>query len=155
MKREATNPTSATPGACYRVSPSLNRQAGGPDGKGWNRLAIIPVEPIDRCLLRPKSRQAALDTLRGMGHFGVPTAYYACTLTGLCQACSLPQQPREPWLDSWEIEEAANDTLLIHSIGAAGVPVHTFTGWTAFMLGVDAPMLRRHIEGGRTTWRAA
>ncbi|WP_432263573.1 hypothetical protein [Cupriavidus sp. TMH.W2] len=137
------------------MSPSLNRQPAGHDGKGWNRLAIIPMEPIDRCLLRPKYRQAALDTLRGMGRFGEPTAYYACTSAGACQACGLTRQPREPWLESWEIEEATNGALFICSIGAARAPVHTFTGWSALLQGVDAPMLRRHIENGRSTWRAA
>lgn len=152
---ESASPPSGSHGPCYRVSPSLNRQPAGHDGKGWNRLAIIPMEPIDRCLLRPKYRQAALDTLRGMGHSGDPTAYYACTSAGVCQACSLTHQPREPWLDSWELEEAANETLFIREIGAGGAPVHTFKGWSALMHGVDAPMLRRHFENGRITWRAA
>ncbi|WP_454740330.1 hypothetical protein [Cupriavidus necator] len=148
-------PPSTAIGPCYRVSPSLDRSPAGHDGKGWNRLAFIPMDPIDRCLLRPKYRQAAPDTLRGMGHYGVPTAYYACTSAGPCGACSLPQQPREPWLDFWEVEEAPKGALLIHKIGNPGAPVRTFTDWAAFMRGVDAPMLRRHIENTRTTWRAA
>lgn len=155
MQSEMANPPPVVPGPCYRVSPSLNRQPAGHDGRGWNRLAIIPMEPIERCLLRPKYRQAALDTLRGMGRFGEPTAYYACTSAGACQACSLTQQPREPWLASWEIEEAANGTLFIHQIGTASAPAHTFNDWSALLSGLDAPMLRRHIEDGRITWRAA
>ncbi|WP_342051342.1 MULTISPECIES: hypothetical protein [unclassified Cupriavidus] len=137
------------------MSPGLNRQPAGHDGKGWNRLAIISMEPIERCLLRPKYRQAALDTLRGMGRFGEPTAYYACTSAGSCQDCSLMQQPREPWIDSWEIEEAGDGTLFIHQIGTTSAPAYTFSGWSALLNGVAAPMLRRHIEDGRTTWRAA
>lgn len=155
MQREPTNPLPSVVGPCYRVTPSLNREPAGLDGKGWNRLAIAPMEPIDRCLLRPKYRQAALDTLRGMGPHGVPTAYYACTSSGACKACSLTQQSREPWLDSWEIEEAANGTLFIRLIGVDDAPAHTFNGWAALLHGVDAPMLRRHIEHGRITWRAA
>ncbi len=76
MMSVSANPPSTAIGPCYRVRPSLDRSPAGHDGKGWNRLAIIPMDPIDRCLLRPKYRQAALDTLRGMGHYGVPTAYY-------------------------------------------------------------------------------
>ncbi|QYY33585.1 hypothetical protein K2O51_31660 (plasmid) [Cupriavidus pinatubonensis] len=139
----------------YRVSPALDRRPAGRDGQGWNRLAIIPMEPLDRCLLRPKYRQAALDTLRGMGHFGVATAYDACTSAGPCNGCNLAQHPREPWQDSWEVEEKVQGPLFIHHIGTQGSPVHSLASWSAFMRDIDAPTLRRHIDGGRTTWRAA
>jgi hypothetical protein len=145
------------PNGCadYRVQPSLDRRPGGHDGKGWNRLAIVPMEPIQRCLLRPKYRQAALDTLRGMGRQGVATAYQACTSSGPCGGCHLTAQPREPWLSSWEVDEAAGGTVFVHEIGVTAAPVHSFPSWTSFMGSIDVPALRRHMDGTRATWRAA
>lgn len=87
----------------YFLEPSWEHNPKGPDGQGWNRLAIIALEPSPRCSMRPRSRQAALDTLRGMARFGVITAYDECTGQGRCATCPVACRDRLAWPDSAKI----------------------------------------------------
>ena len=73
----------------FKVSVGGRHNPRGPDGKGWNRIAIHGLEPTTRCSMRPVSRQAGLDTLRGMAQFGVASEYKDCTSALPCSACPL------------------------------------------------------------------
>lgn len=64
--------------------PAPQRDPRGPDGQGWNRLAIL-AQPRDQCALRPQTYAAwreAQDTRRAAyGHYGT------CGRAGSCDGC--------------------------------------------------------------------
>lgn len=69
-------------------------KAGGPDGKGWNRLSLNAHMgmPLDQCALRPRSypmlAEAWRDTrLARWGNYG------RCTNGGDCNSCPLLTSP--------------------------------------------------------------
>lgn len=142
----------------YRLRFSLNRDPGGPDGSGWNRLAIHPMEPMERCALRPRSRQAALDTLRGMAHFGNVCAYSPCSQSAAdCRNCPTATHEREEWQASWLIREdsSGNPWLLANADLGFSAFGYRYRSWRALMHAVNVPTLRRQLDKHGAYWIAA
>jgi len=130
----------------------------GPDGKGWNRIAIIGLSPIDRCILMPKTRQAALDTLRGLARHGSITSYDECKNGKLsCQSCPVATKERDPWNDAWHIREDAQGIVwLLGNVDKAFSGLgYAYKGWAALMAAVDVPMLQRMQDTTGFYWIAA
>lgn len=142
----------------YRFPFPSSHRPKGPDGQGWNRLAIIPLAPADRCILMPQTRQGALDTLRGMAHWGVITAYYPClNVNADCASCGVVTRPREAWHPDWHVREDEHGGVwVLHDVtlGFNGPGVR-HKSWREFMGAVDAPKLERRINQHGTYWIAA
>lgn len=133
-------------GAAYRIEICNSHDPRGPDGQGWNRLSIINLEPHDRCMLRPKTRPAALDTARGMARHGSVFSYEDC-IGRSCEECKVGNAEREQWKPEW---------LLIEDDGRGGVWLHAdlekdsfgyyYPSWEALFRAVDVPALTRKID---------
>lgn len=146
------------PAIDYRVRLAAAHDPKGPDGKGWNRLAIFGLGPTDRCILMPKTRQAALDTLRGMARHGSITSYDVCTNgQAPCQSCPVATKERDPWNDGWHIREDARGIVwLLGDVDKAfSGRGYYFKDWAALMAAVDVPMLQRLHDSTGYYWLAA
>lgn len=142
----------------YRVRLADEHDPKGPDGKGWNRLAIIGLGPSDRCILMPRTRQAALDTLRGMARLGSVTSYDECKNgQSSCQSCPIAMKERDPWNDGWHIREDAQGIVwLLGNIDKAfSGRGYAFKGWATLMAAVEVPMLQRMRDNTGFYWIAA
>lgn len=141
----------------YRTKIDDTHNPKGPDGQGWNRMAIIGIRAHDRCILRPRTWQGAIDTLRGMARNGVPTAYLDCISDMLsCEHCTVVTHKKDPWSASWHIrEDSAGHVWLLGDIGLgfAGHG-HCFETWAALMKEIDVPMLKRMKDGQGFYWVA-
>lgn len=129
----------------YRVRLADKHDPRGPDGKGWNRIAIIGLSPIDRCSLLPRTRQAALDTLRGMARHGSITSYDECESgKSPCHACPVATKERDPWNAAWHIREDGKGIVwLLGSVDKAFAGRgYAYKDWAALMAAVDVPMLQ-------------
>ena len=130
----------------YRLVAGTSHNPRGPDGQGWNRMAILPLTPSDRCMLRPKTKQAALDTARGMARFGSIVSYEDCC-SKACAQCAVASTDREEWKPEW---------LLIADDQRGGVWLHAdlekdsfgyyYKSWEALFRGIDIPQLKRKID---------
>ena len=141
----------------YRVRIDGTHNPKGPDGQGWNRMAIIGIGSHDRCTLMPITRQGALDTLRGMSKYGNPTAYSDCISNTPCHQCSVATKPKDAWRDEWHIRE--DPTGLVWLLGniekgfsGFGYP---YKHWAALMNDVEVPMLKRMSDSQGLYWVAA
>lgn len=141
----------------HRLKIDLGRTASGPDGKGWNRISIIPMDPLDRCALLPQTRQAALDTLRGMAAFGVTTAYLPCTGPASCNSCNKTTAPKDPWNAMWHIREDSQGMVwLLGDIAKAFAGFgYAYKSWRALMASVEVPPLTRKIDETGAYWIAS
>ena len=138
----------------YRVRVDDAHNPKGPDGQGWNRMAIIGIRSHDRCVLLPLTRQAALDTLRGMAKFGVPTAYADCKNNSPCHQCPVSTKKKEAWKDDWHIREDSHGLVwLLGSIdkGFAGFG-YSYKSWSALMSEIEVPMLKRASDAQGFYW---
>lgn len=129
----------------------------GPDGQGRNRLAIWSLSPTTRCELRPKTKAAALDTLRGMAKLGNPTAYEPCTYEGECTSCPRKLKARDPWRAEWCIREDMHGNVwMIGSVeaGFAGRG-YCFAHWGKLLDSIEVPMLKRQQDATGFYWVAA
>ena len=145
--------------ACdYRVRLQDTYDPRGPDGKGWNRMAIIGLGPHDRCMLMPKTRQAALDTLRGMARYGSITSYEECPNgKSACLACPIAIREKDHWNDIWHIREDNNGHVWLLGnveLGFAGFG-YFYKSWAALMADVDVPMLKRMKDNQGFYWISA
>lgn len=141
----------------YKVFFDGRHNPRGPDGLGWNRMAIHGLQPSTRCSMRPISRQAALDTLRGMAQFGVASEYKDCISSLPCSACHLIAKDKDPWVDSWSIRESENGSVcLLGSVdlGFSGSG-YCFSSWESLMCSVEVPQLKRQQDSGGFFWVAA
>lgn len=87
-------------------------KANGPDGQGWNRMAIT-FEPQDQCALRPSTKEAFLESLRGSS-FATYGHYGACIKRGQCEACPLFRKA--------PLEMSAFDSRVMVRIDETGAP---------------------------------
>ena len=140
----------------YRVCIDGRHNPKGTDGRGWNRMAIHGLEPTTRCSMRPVSRQAALDTLRGMAKLGVATEYKCCVSDKACNDCHLITKAKDPWVDSWSLRESANGNVWL-----LGDPELGFTGsgycfkdWADLLVSVEVPELKRMQNAHGFFWVA-
>lgn len=137
----------------YRVRIDDTHNPKGPDGQGWNRMAIIGIGSHDRCTLMPITRQGALDTLRGMARYGNPTVYSDCISNTPCHQCSVATKPK----DEWHIREDSTGRIwLLGNIekGFAGFG-YSYKHWAALMNDVEVPMLKRMSDSQGLYWVAA
>lgn len=134
----------------YRTQIEDGYDPRGPDGQGRNRLGIhLSCEPIVRCVLRPRTRQGALDTLRGMAHHGSPTAYDEC-VGGPCAACTTACASREVWQESSRVLEVGERVVM------EGPARREFRSWEELLRAVDVPALaRRQDAAGVFFWTMA
>lgn len=112
------------PPVSYLITVPHPRMPRGPDGRGWNRLSINPMAPVERCSLKPVTRQAALDTARGMAQFGNKFAYDHCERDGDCTSCAHATRYRDDWNPGWIIREDDN--------GHVWLLGNQEKGWAAF-----------------------
>ena len=102
----------------YLKAPSYD--PCGPDGQGWNRMAILGT-CFDECALRPKTEMAfwlvAKDTTRAMyGHYG------PCERNGQCGEC--------PWNADGDWPFAAREVLVrVDNDGAPWLMNKKEKGW--------------------------
>ena len=142
----------------YRVRLPDTYDPKGPDGKGWNRIAIFGLSPSDRCILMPKTRQSALDTLRGMARHGSITSYEECSNgKSPCHSCPVATKERDPWNDGWHIREDAQGIIwLLGNVDKAFSGFgYAYKGWAALLAVVDVPMLQRMQDSHGFYWIAA
>jgi hypothetical protein len=141
----------------YRALLDDGYNPRGPDGQGWNRLAIHPLRPTVRCILRPTTRQAALDTARGMARLGVITAYGECTSNLQCSACSRGSNEREKWQPGWLIREDSQGRVWLLGNRERGWASfgYCYPHWEAIISSVDVPMLKRHTDEHGFYWTDA
>lgn len=142
----------------YRVRLADKYDPKGPDGKGWNRIAIFGLSPIDRCILLPTTRQAALDTLRGMARHGSITSYDDCKSgRSPCHACPVATTERGSWNVGWHIREDGRGIVwLLGSVERAFAGRgYAYRNWAALMAAVDVPMLQRKQDSTGFYWIAA
>ena len=141
----------------YRIQLDLGRHPAGPDGKGWNRLSVIVMDPKDRCALLPTTRQAALDTLRGMAKFGSVTAYLPCTSASGCAACPRVLREREAWNDAWHLREDQQGNVWLLgdvALGFSGFG-YAYKSWRTLLAAIEVPQLHRLIDATGPYWIAA
>ncbi|MBG6083077.1 hypothetical protein, partial [Rubrivivax gelatinosus] len=130
----------------------------GPDGQGRNRLGLWSLSPTPRCSLRPQTRQAALDTARGMAFFGSITSYGACTeKAGNCSACQRHLRPRDTWREGWCLrEDLRGNVWLVGDAGAGfGGRGYAFANWEGLFDEVEVPALKRLQDAAGFYWAAA
>lgn len=140
----------------YRVRIDDTHNPKGPDGQGWNRMAIIGIGSHDRCTLMPITRQGALDTLRGMARYGNPTVYSDCISNTPCHQCSVATKQKDAWRDEWHIrEDSTGRVWLLGNIekGFAGFG-YSYKHWAALMNDVEVPMLKRMSDSQGLYWVA-
>lgn len=140
---------------------SDRRPARGPDGGGWNRLAIHSMTPMPRCALRPLSRQAAIDTARGMARAGEPNWYGLCeplgSNCGECKRCARSIEPEAEWHPEWCIrEDSHNHVWLLGSreLMFAGRG-YVYGSWEALFRSIAVPELKRMEDANGFYWVAA
>lgn len=141
----------------YRVRIDDTHNPKGPDGQGWNRMAIIAIDSHDRCTLMPITRQGALDTLRGMARYGNPTVYSDCICNAPCHQCSVATKQKDAWRDQWHIrEDSSGRVWLLGNIekGFAGFG-YSYKDWAALMNDVEVPMLKRMTDSQGMYWVSA
>ncbi|ABM96887.1 hypothetical protein [Methylibium petroleiphilum] len=129
----------------------------GPDGQGRNRLGLWSLSPTTRCELRPMTKPAALDTLRGMAKLGNPTAYGMCTYEGECTNCPRKLKARDPWRAEWCLREDLHGNVwMIGSVeaGFAGRG-YCFSNWEKLLDEIEVPMLKRQQDATGFYWVAA
>jgi len=139
----------------YRVRLPDEHDPRGPDGKGWNRIAIFGLGPYDRCTLRPKTRQAALDTLRGMARYGSITSYEECSNgKSPCHTCPVANKAREEWNNNWHIrEDLQQNVWLLGDIEKAFSGFgYAYKNWAALLFDVEVPMLKRMNDAHGFYW---
>lgn len=142
----------------FRVRLPDTHDPKGPDGKGWNRLAIFGLGPYDRCIRMPKTRQAALDTLRGMARFGSITSYDECSNgKSPCHTCLVATKERDPWNNGWHVrEDSQGNVWLLGNVDKAFSGFgYCYKSWAALMAVVDVPMLQRMRDNNGFYWIAA
>lgn len=128
----------------------------GPDRRGWNRMAIHSMEPSERCLLRPRSRQAALDFLRGMFLPALATYYGDCTHPEKqCAKCVRGTREREAWRPEWIIREDHDKQVRLLDNARLGfaAPGRCFVSWAALLDEVNVPELQRKSDETGFYWR--
>lgn len=129
----------------FKLSFPDARQPSGPDGRGWNRLSINTLSPTDRCMLRPRSRQACLDLARGMARMAPITTYSPCEGSA-CAECKFNSK-REPWVSSWVISEDSNrGGVWLMGSKAPDAFGHYFPSWEALSRAHELPPLKRVID---------
>lgn len=138
----------------YRLRIEDTRDPKGPDGRGWNRLAIFGLDSHARCSRRPATRQGALDTLRGMARFGNPLAYQDCVSSLPCAQCRIATAPKEPWNSAWHLREDAQGLVWLLGDIAKGFGGYgyCYKGWGALLADVDVPMLQRRQDAQGFYW---
>lgn len=139
-----------------RISLDSTHNPRGIDGRGWNRIAIHGMQPTMRCTLKPNSRQAALDTLRGMAQFGVATEYRHCTSTQACENCAVVTKEKDPWDSSWAIKEDGHGKVWLlgcAKLGFAGKG-YCFADWESLLANIEVPMLKRMVNTSGHYWVA-
>ena len=141
----------------YRLKIDDNRKPAGRDGKGWNRLAIIPMAPTTRCALKPRYRQAALDTLRGMASFGELTAYDPCDHQESCDGCRQVTRERDDWQPEWLIREDQKGHVWLLGNRARGWAAfgYCYANWKALMDTTHIPRLQRYNDETGFYWAEA
>ena len=139
----------------YRVTLYAPHNPRGPDGRGWNRMSLQAIEPTPRCTLRPKSREAALDHLRGVKLPALAPFYDDCTAPGAsCAKCERATAKRDPWRREWCIREdqAGRPWLaLSFSTGWAGW-AYFYPTWAALLNAIEVPELARKRDGTGFYW---
>lgn len=148
--------TTTNKAVSYRVRVDDTHNPRGPDGQGWNRLSIVGIGSHDRCTLMPITRQGALDTLRGMARYGVPTAYSDCINNATCCQCPVATKQKDKWQDAWHIrEDAKGHVWLLGNVekGFSGFG-HCYKNWAALMSDVEVPMLKRMSDRHGLYWIA-
>lgn len=141
----------------YRVSVDDSHNPKGPDGRGWNRMAIIGLSASARCTLRPTTRQGALDTLRGMRFYGNPTAYDECISKSPCHSCGVANAKRDPWNAEWHLREDSQGRVWLlgnAELGFAGQG-YCYNDWGRLMAKIEVPMLKRQNDKQGFYWVAA
>ncbi len=142
----------------YQIKPAGRHDPRGPDGKGWNRVAIHALEPTARCAMRPRSRQAALDALRGMAGPELATYYGECNGPSLgCRTCKRATKVRDPWNPEWVLREDSTGNVWLlgnAAVGFAGKG-HCFADWQALMDDIAVPHLRRQSDCTGFYWSVA
>jgi hypothetical protein len=130
----------------FRLVADRSHNPRGPDGQGWNRMAILPLTPSDRCMLRPRTRQAALDTARGMARFGSIVSYEDCC-GHTCSQCKIANADREEWKPEWLlIEDDARGGVWLHADLEKDSFGHYYKSWEALTRAIHVPQLRRLID---------
>lgn len=129
----------------YLITLPEPRSPRGPDGKGWNRLSINPMGPIDRCSLKPLSRQAALDTARGMAQYGNPIAYGRCEGSRGCSTCAHANRERDDWSGTWLIREDDKGHVWLLGNREKGWAArgYSYASWESLMNTTWLPKLKR------------
>lgn len=133
----------------FQIRLDSRHRPEGPDGEGRNRLAIHTLEPTPRCVLRPLTWQAALDTLRGMAHHGGDPCSYGPCVGAKCETCGVADGPRIPWDPGFRVREREGRVVV------EGRTPQVFSSWSDMMKAMDAPALRRAIDGNGVYWMAA
>lgn len=141
-----------------RICAPDTRRAGGPDGQGWNRLAIHVFTPEDRCSQRPRTWQAAVDTYRGMAQLGVFTSYEPCEGSeDGCASCHITRTQKDPWVSTWVIREDGNGLVWVLGSQEMGFSAkgYAFNSWEMLTRAIDVPKLVRLQDNTGLYWRAA
>lgn len=76
-----------------RLNPPPHRPSG-PDGQGWNRLAVLVPDPQPQCALRPRTYAALVEQDRGT-RFATYGHYGRCS-GGTCETCPMRRQAGAP-----------------------------------------------------------
>ena len=139
----------------YRLTIDSAHNPKGPDGQGRNRLGINPMDPFDRCAMRPKSKAAAMDLLRGMLSATMPTAFDLCDGNG-CASCPRATKGREPWNPLWIIREDDQGRPWLLSVGRGFESFgYGYKSWAALIQCTEVPMLIRDKDQHGLFYRAA
>lgn len=141
----------------YLTRLDLDYKPKGPDGQGRNRLAINVMEPSPRCLLRPRSRQAALDYLRGIRLPELATYYDGCTHPeSKCSKCVRATRARESWRPEWIVREDQNKQVWLLDNAKLGFAAsgRCFGSWRALLDEVAVPELKRKTDLTGFFWQA-
>ena len=143
-----------TPPVSYLITLPDPRTPRGPDGQGWNRLSINPMGPIDRCALKPQSRQAALDTARGMAQFGNKIAYGRCEGDRDCTSCAHANRERDDWNPAWLIreDEKGHVWLLGNQENGWAAFGYCYASWEVLMNKTWLPKLERRQDATGFYW---
>ncbi|TXG99964.1 MAG: hypothetical protein E6R08_00595 [Nevskiaceae bacterium] len=107
-------------------------------------------------MLKPSTRQAALDTARGMKLPELAVWYGLCTQPDRpCCECPLEQHKRSAWQPSFRVREISDGRLALHA-GLSTEMSSEAASWAELVQRWDVPKLRRQTsqEGG-FEWVAA
>jgi len=158
MSQQVIQTAAGQPAAANRrLQLSDPHDPRGPDGQGRNRLGIWSMSPTPRCSLRPQTRQAALDTARGMAALGSITSYGDCTSNEPCASCSRQRKARDPWNPNWCLREDQHGNVWLLGTAASGFSGrgYCFTNWEKLFYEIDVPMLKRQQDSIGFYWTAA